>query len=118
MKRQTKMDKISAAGSQSSGSEYKLCDYGFGSRSTAGTQLKFIQLSQVDEEQIVAVIVIGGNVIKNKIIDVGEPLSSETLLKLNMLLNTTLNGMSIEEINLGLIARLKEQAGIHSAGDQ
>ena len=25
-----------------------------------------------------------------------------------------LNGMSIEEINLGLIARLKEQAGIHS----
>ena len=31
-----------------------------------------------------------------------------------MLLNTTLNGMSIEEINLGLIARLKEQAGIHS----
>lgn len=76
--------------------------------------LKFIQLSQVDEEQIVAVIVMGGNVIKNKIIDVGETLSSETLLKLNMLLNTTLNGMSIEEINLGLIARLKEQAGIHS----
>ena len=37
------------------------------------------------------------------------------LLKLNMLLNTTLNGMSIEEINLGLIARLKEQAGIHSS---
>lgn len=31
-----------------------------------------------------------------------------------MLLNTSLNGMSIEEINLGLIARLKEQAGIHS----
>lgn len=31
-----------------------------------------------------------------------------------MLLNTTLTGMSIEEINLGLIARLKEQAGIHS----
>lgn len=76
--------------------------------------LKFIQLSQVDEEQIVAVIVMNGNVIKNKIIDVEESLSNETLLKLNMLLNTTLNGMSIEEINLGLIARLKEQAGIHS----
>lgn len=76
--------------------------------------LKFIQLSQVDTEQIVAVIVMGGNMIKNKIIHVGETLGSETLLKLNMLLNTTLNGMSIEEINLGLIARLKEQAGIHS----
>ena len=76
--------------------------------------LKFIQLSQVDEEQLVAVIVMSGNVIKNKIINVDEEFSNETLLKLNMLLNTTLNGMSIEEINLGLIARLKEQAGIHS----
>lgn len=76
--------------------------------------LKFIQLSQVDAEQIVAVIVMGGNMIKNKIIQVGDMLSNETLLKLNMLLNTTLNGMSIEEINLGLIARLKEEAGIHS----
>ncbi|CUX47748.1 heat-inducible transcriptional repressor HrcA [Clostridium sp. C105KSO13] len=76
--------------------------------------LKFIQLSQVDAEQVVAVIVLGGNVIKNKIIQVGETISNENLLKLNMLLNTTLNSMSIEQINLGLIARLKEQAGIHS----
>ena len=76
--------------------------------------LKFIQLSQVDEEQIVAVIVLGGNVIKNKIIEVGETLSNENLLKLNMLLNTTLNGLSIDQITLGLIARLKEQAGSHS----
>ncbi len=76
--------------------------------------LKFIQLSQVDPSQIVAVIVMTGNVIKNKIIEVDEELGNETMLKLNMLLNTSLNGMSIEEINLGLIARLKDQAGIHS----
>ena len=78
-------------------------------------KIKFIQLSMVDAEQVIAVIVLGGNVIKNKIIRVDEALSNENLLKLNMLLNTTLNGMSIEEINLGLIARLKEQAGIHSS---
>ena len=53
-------------------------------------KLKFIQLSAVDEEQIIAVIVLGGNVIKNKIINVEEPLSNENLLKLNILLNTTL----------------------------
>ena len=76
--------------------------------------LKFIQLSQVDPAQIVAVIVMTGNVIKNKIIEVDEELGNETMLKLNMLLNTPLNGMPIEEINLGLIARLKDQAGIHS----
>ena len=76
--------------------------------------LKFIQLSQVDEERVIAVVVMGGNVIKNKIIEVEKALTNEELLKLNMLLNTTLNGMSIEAINLGLIARLKEQAGNHS----
>lgn len=76
-------------------------------------KLKFIQLSQVDENQIIAVIVMEGNMIKNKIVTVEETLSNETLLKLNMLLNTTLTGMAIEEINLGMIARLKEQAGDH-----
>ena len=64
-------------------------------------KIKFIQLSMVDEEQVIAVIVLGGNVIKNKIINIDEPISNENLLKLNMLLNTTLNGMAIEEINLG-----------------
>ena len=76
-------------------------------------KIKFIQLSIVDEDQILAVIVLSGNVIKNCIINMDEPINNENLLKLNMLLNTTLNGMPIEEINLGLIARMKEQAGSH-----
>lgn len=76
-------------------------------------KLKFIQLSQVDENQMVAVIVMEGNIIKNKIVTVTESLSNEELLKLNMLLNTNLNGLAIEEINLGMIARLKEMAGVH-----
>lgn len=77
-------------------------------------KLKFIQLSHVDEKQLVAVVVVEGNIVKNKIINVSEALDNETLLKLNMLLNTNLNGLSLEEINLGMIAKLKEQAGIHS----
>lgn len=76
-------------------------------------KLKFIQLSQVDANQIIAVIVMEGNIIKNKIVTVDEELSNEELLKLNMLLNTNLNGMAIEQINLGMIARLKEMAGEH-----
>lgn len=77
-------------------------------------KLKFIQLSQVDANQIIAVIVMEGNIIKNKIVAVAEPLDNETMLKLNMLLNTNLNGIAVEDINLGMIARLKEQAGSHS----
>ena len=81
---------------------------------THHNKLKFIQLSRVDANQILAVIVGEGNVIKNNILSVTQELSDETLLKLNILLNTHLNGLSIEEINLGMIADMKKQAGIHS----
>lgn len=55
-----------------------------------------------------------GNVIRNQIINLDEEMDDETILKLNLLLNTNLNGLPIQDINLGMIARLKEQAGIHS----
>ena len=77
-------------------------------------KLKFIQLSRVDANQLLAVIVIEGNIIKNNILPLKEELTDETLLKLNILLNTNLNGLSIDEINLGMIAVMKQQAGVHS----
>ena len=77
-------------------------------------KLKFIQLSRVDAGQILAVIVIDGNVIRNRILQVDADMDDETLLKLNLLLNTHLNGLSIGEINLGMIAAMKEKAGVHS----
>ena len=77
-------------------------------------KLKFIQLSKVDDHQILAVIVAEGNVIRNKLIPICEELNDETILKLNILLNTMLNGKTIEEINLQMISSMKEQAGIHS----
>lgn len=80
----------------------------------SGSRLKFIQLSRVNELQLVAVVVCEGNVIRNQIIDLDEEMDDETILKLNLLLNTNLNGLPIQDINLGMIARLKEQAGIHS----
>ena len=43
-----------------------------------------------------------------------EEMDDQTILKLNLLLNTNLNGVPIQDINLGMIARLKEQAGSHS----
>lgn len=77
-------------------------------------KLKFIQLSRVDENQILAVIVAEGNVIRNKLIPICEELDEEAILKLNILLNTMLNGKTIAEINLQMISSMKEQAGIHS----
>ena len=78
------------------------------------TRLKFIQLSVVNERQILATIVAEGNVVRNKIIEIEHGLDQQTVLQLNILLNSALNGLTIEEINLGTISKLKEQAGIHS----
>ena len=78
------------------------------------TKLKFIQLSIISETQLLAVVVAEGNIVKNKMLNFEHGLNSEMLLKLNILLNTALNGLAMEEINLGLITKLKEQAGIHS----
>ena len=80
----------------------------------SGNKIKFIQLSQVDRNHILAVIVIEGNLVRNSMIEVDEIFDSETLLKLNMLLNSALDGLAVENINLGLIAAIKKQAGIHS----
>ncbi|WP_394522995.1 heat-inducible transcriptional repressor HrcA [Lacrimispora sp. JR3] len=77
-------------------------------------KLKFIQLSKVDEGKLLVVIVIEGNIIKNTMIPIQKDLEDEGLLNLNILLNSALNGLSIEEINLEVISRLKIQAGPHS----
>ncbi len=78
-------------------------------------KVKFIQLSRLNPEQLLAVIVVEGNVIKNNIIPIADEISDENLLKLNILLNTQLNGLTMEEINLGIIAALKQQAGVHGS---
>lgn len=79
-----------------------------------GNRIKFLQLSRVDSEHILVVVVSEGNMIKNTIMELDEELSDENLLKLNILLNTHLNGLAMEEINLAMITAMKDQAGIHS----
>ena len=67
------------------------------------TKLKFIQLSQVDEGQLLAVVVSENNVVKNKMIRIEHLLDNETILKLNILLNTSLNGRLISYIDLNAV---------------
>lgn len=76
-------------------------------------KLKFIQLTQVDEEQLLAVMMLEGNIIKNKLIRTDEPVDRDEVVKLNLLLNTCLQGLSLQEINMELIQTMKRQAGGH-----
>lgn len=78
-----------------------------------GNKLKFVQLSQLESDKILAVIVMEGNIIRNKVIDVSEALSQENILKLNILLNTTLTGLTLEQMNLSIVSKMENQAGEH-----
>lgn len=73
-------------------------------------KVKFIQLTDVEADQLLAVIVLEGNIVKNKMLNVTEPLNKEDVLKLNILLNTYLQGLDMSEINLSVISKLKEQS--------
>lgn len=77
------------------------------------TKLKFIQLSKMEERKLLVVVVVEGNIIKNTMIDISDNLTDEELLNLNILLNSSLNGLTIEEINLDVISKLKVDAGAH-----
>lgn len=77
------------------------------------TKLKFIQLSKMEERKLLVVVVVEGNIIKNTMIDISDNLTDEELLNLNILLNSSLNGLTIEEINLDVISKLKVDAGVH-----
>jgi len=77
------------------------------------TKLKFIQLSRVEEKKLLIVVVVEGNIIRNSFVNLEEDVTNEEILNLNILLNNCLNGLTIQEINLGMIAQLKEQAGEH-----
>ena len=76
-----------------------------------GNTVKFIQLSKVNNYRLLAVIMVDGNIVRNKLIDTDYDLKDDEILKFNILLNTFLQGASIQDINLELIQTMKSQAG-------
>lgn len=69
--------------------------------------IKSIQLLSVDNNNILAVIITDTGIIKNTIIRIKTPVSTEDLVKLTNILNVRLRNLSIEDINLTVINYLK-----------
>ncbi|NLK75733.1 MAG: heat-inducible transcription repressor HrcA [Clostridiales bacterium] len=74
-------------------------------------KVKFIQLTEIEDNQLLVVIVFEGNIVRNKIVNVTASLNKEMVFKLNFVLNTYLQGLDLEEINLPVITQMREQAG-------
>ena len=75
------------------------------------TKIKFIQLSRMEAGKLLIVTVLEGNIITISMVDLDVEQSEEELLNLNILLNNSLNGLTSDQINLGVITKMKEQAG-------
>lgn len=73
-------------------------------------KVKFVQLTEISENSLLVVILIEGNIVKNKVIDTTGALDKETILKLNLMLNTYLQGLDLSEINLEIIQNMKKQS--------
>lgn len=78
-------------------------------------KLRFIQLSQIEPQQLLVVMMLDGNVIKNKLIRTEKEIDPEDVVKLNLLLNTFLQGLTLQQINMELIGQLKHQAVEHNS---
>ena len=76
-------------------------------------KVKFLQLSKIDNVKLLLVTVAEGNIINNKIIDIESEISEAELLNLNLLINTSLNGLTVEEINLSIMNKLRTDAGVY-----
>lgn len=74
-------------------------------------KIKNIQLIAIQDRQLLAVIVTDGNIIKNYMIHINEPIHQTILNRLTYVLNEYLYGLTLEQINLPLIQQLKEYAG-------
>lgn len=71
------------------------------------SRIKSIQLINIDNSNVLSVIITDSGLIKNSIIRVTKPLSTEVLGKLNYILNARLKNLSIAMINLEVINNLK-----------
>lgn len=76
-------------------------------------KVKFLQLSKMDRFKLLLVTVAEGNIINNKIIDIDSEISDSEILNLNLLINTSLNGLTVEEISLSIMNKLRTDAGVY-----
>lgn len=74
-------------------------------------KIKFIQLNQIAERQLLVLIVLDNNHVNNKFIDLLDDMDEGALSQLNFMLNAALSGLDFTEINMAIMQQIKEKAG-------
>lgn len=71
--------------------------------------IKSIQLVKIDNHNLISIIVADNGVIKNHRIKVGQVPSDDDLQQINVVMNSLLKNLTIEDINLEVINNLKSK---------
>lgn len=74
-------------------------------------RIKFIQLNQMSELQLLVIVVLDNNHVSNKFINLMTDADENVIAQMNFLMNTALTGLDFTEINMAIMQQIKEKAG-------
>ena len=74
-------------------------------------RIKFIQLNQMSERQLLVIVVLDNNHVSNKFINLMTDADENVIAQMNFLMNTALTGLDFTEINMAIMRQIKEKEG-------
>lgn len=74
-------------------------------------RIKFIQLNQMSERQLLVIVVLDNNHVSNKFINLMTDADENVIAQMNFLMNTALTRLDFTEINMAIMQQIKEKAG-------
>ena len=74
-------------------------------------RIKFIQLNQMSERQLLVIVVLDNNHVSNKFINLMTDADENVIAQMNFLMSTALTGLDFTEINMAIMQQIKEKAG-------
>lgn len=74
-------------------------------------RIKFIQLNQMSERQLLVIVVLDNNHVSNRFINLMTDADENVIAQMNFLMNTALTGLDFTEINMAIMQQIKEKAG-------
>ncbi len=75
------------------------------------TRIRNIQLVEVSSQDLLVIVVAERNQVKDQLIHLEQPVNQELLTRLSICINQELRGMSLEDIDLNCIHRIKGNDG-------
>ena len=77
-------------------------------------KLKPVQLIPLDQKSVILVLVTDGNIVRNHVIPISQPLRQEELYQLSDVLNHNLSGLAVSEMSLPLIQKIKRECKVEA----